>query len=88
MEEADYTVESEDEFYEDFGANLSDNELNQILIRARETSDTELRIVVKEVQYARFLMKHIVEPINDESELTTIQKLAKKLRYSYTKSKQ
>lgn len=42
MEKTDHSIESEDEFYEDFGTNLSDDELNQILIKARKTSDAEL----------------------------------------------
>ncbi len=80
MEETDYSIESEEEFYEDFsGKNLSDEELNEILIKARKSSDAELRIIVKELQYARFLLKNIIEFVNDtdESDLLTIQKLAK-----------
>jgi len=79
MEEIDYSIESEDEFYEDFGTTLSDEELNQILIKARKNSDAELRVTVKELQYARFLMRHIIELIDDsdESKFLTIQKLAK-----------
>jgi hypothetical protein len=55
MEEIDYSIETEEEFYEDFsGRNLSDQELNEVLIKARKDSDTKLRIIVKELQYARF----------------------------------
>lgn len=79
--EADYSIETEEEFYEDFsGRNLSDEELNNVLIRARENSDAELRIIVKELQYARFLLKHIIEFVDDSNEnndLLTIQKLVK-----------
>ncbi len=40
MKETDYSVETQDEFLEDFGSvGLSDNELNNILIKARQNSD-------------------------------------------------
>ncbi len=80
MEETDYSIESEEEFYEDFSNNnLSDEELNEVLIKARKNSDAELRIIVKELQHARFLIKHIIEFVDDsdESDILTIQKLAK-----------
>jgi len=79
MEEIDYSIESEEEFYEDFsGRTLSDNELGEVLIKARKSSDAELRIIVKELQYARFLLRHITEFVEtDESEFLTIQKLVK-----------
>lgn len=60
MQEINYSIELEEEFYEDFsGKNLSDKELNNILIKARKNSDAEFRIIVKELQYARFLLTHI-----------------------------
>lgn len=81
MEEIDYSIETEEEFYEDFsGKNLSDAELYEVLIKARKNSDAELRIIVKELQYTRFLLKHIIEFIHDPnegSELLTIQNLVK-----------
>jgi hypothetical protein len=52
--------------------------LNNILIKARKNSGAELRIIVKELQYARFLLKNIVEFVEeDKSEFLTIQKLVK-----------
>jgi hypothetical protein len=81
MEEIDYSVETEEEFYEDFGGrNLSDKELNEVLIKARKSDDSELRIIVKELQYTRFLLKNIVEFIvdsNEDNDLLTIQKLVR-----------
>ncbi len=81
MAEIDYSIETEEEFYEDFsGKNLSDEELNKVLIKARKTSDAELRIIVKELQYTRFLLKNVIEFVvdpNENKDLLTIQKLAK-----------
>ncbi|MGI8544346.1 MAG: hypothetical protein ACR2MD_12855 [Aridibacter sp.] len=80
MEEKDYSIESEEEFYEDFSGNsLSDEELNEVLIKARKNSDAELRIIVKELQYARFLITHIIKFIedSDESDFLTIPKLVR-----------
>ncbi len=40
MNDDDYSVKSEDEFYEDFSGNeLSDEEVEKILQLARQTSD-------------------------------------------------
>ena len=48
MEEIDCLIESDEEFYENFsGRNLSDLELEEVLIKARKNSDAELRIIVK-----------------------------------------
>ncbi len=81
MEEIDYSIESEDEFYEDFsGYHISDKDIEEILILARKNSDIKLRRSIKELQYLRFLMKHLAELIPDENEenkFLTIQKLAK-----------
>lgn len=79
MEEIDYSVETDEEFFEDFGGrNLSDDELNEVLIKARRNSDAELRIIIKELQYTRFLLRHIIEfVIPDESEFLNIHKLVK-----------
>ena len=81
MKEIDYSIESEDEFYEDFsGYHISDKDLEEILILARKNSDVKLRRSIKELQYLRFLMKHLVELIPDENEknkFLTIQNLAK-----------
>jgi hypothetical protein len=81
MEEINYSIETEEEFYEDFGRNyLSDEELNNVLIKARKNSDAELRFIVKELQYTRFLLKNIIEFVvdpNENNDLLTIQKLVK-----------
>lgn len=81
MEEIDYSIESENEFYEDFGRKgLTDGELNEVLIKARKNSDAELRIIVKELQYTRFLLKNIIDFVvdpNENNDLLTIQKLVK-----------
>lgn len=79
MNEVDYSIESDDEFYEDFsGRGLSDKELDEVLIKARKNSDAELRIIVKELQYARLLLKHVIEFVKaDESAFLNVQKLVK-----------
>jgi len=79
MEEIDYSIETEEEFFEDWGSNnLSDEDLTKILIKARRNSDAELRIIIKELQYARYLLTHIVDFVEeDTSEFLTIQKLVK-----------
>ncbi len=79
MQEIDYSIESEEEFYEDFsGRGLSDKELNEVLIKARKNSDAELRIIVKELQYARVLLKNVIEFVEtDESAFLNVQKLVK-----------
>jgi len=77
MEEVDYSIESDEEFYEDFsGRGLSDKELDEVLIEARKNSDAELRIIVKELQYARFLLKNIIEFVEaDKSPFLNVRKL-------------
>lgn len=79
MEESDYSVESE-EFYEDFsGYHISDQDLEEIPFFAGKTSDIRLRRSIKELQYVRFLMKHLVELIKDENDnnILSIQNLAR-----------
>ena len=77
MEEIDYSIETEEEFYEDFSGNhLTDEELNDVLIKARKNSDPELRVIVKELQYARFLLRHIIEFADDRSAFLNVQNLA------------
>lgn len=52
----------EDEWYEDFGAlRLSDAEVEEILERARQTSDVKLRRLVKELLLQRQLMPQLLE---------------------------
>lgn len=88
MEDTDYSAETDEEFYEDFsGRNLSDKELNEVLIKARKNNDSELRIIVKELQYARFILKHVVEFVEDDRiEFSHIRKLAENyVNYKYAK---
>lgn len=79
MEKIDYSIESDEEFYEDFsGRGLSDKELNEVLFKARKNSDAELRIIVKELKYARFMLQNVSEVIEiDESGFLNVQKLVK-----------
>jgi hypothetical protein len=54
--------ESEEGWYEDFGAQpLSASELDALLEKARTTSDRQLRRLVKEVQASRWLMLILLE---------------------------
>jgi hypothetical protein len=51
-----------DEFYEDFGAPpLSESELDTLLERAKDASDSQLRRLVKEVQLQRWLSPRLLE---------------------------
>lgn len=62
MSDEDYSVESEDEFLEDFsGWEITDEELAEILIRARKSGDSQLRRLVKQNQYFRWLLRNFVE---------------------------
>ncbi len=66
----DYAVESEDEFFEDFsGWEITDNELTELLILARKNGDVQLRRLVKQNQYFRWLLNNFVE-FSDPSENT------------------
>ena len=62
MSEIDYLAETEDEFYGDFsGWEITDEELDALLIRARKDSDVLLRRLVKHTQYLRFLMPQLLD---------------------------
>lgn len=53
-----------EEFYEEFGEPpLSATALDTLLERARNTSDRELRFLVKEAQFMRWLIPHLLERI-------------------------
>ena len=53
-----------EEFYGDFGEPpLSETALDTLLERARNTSDRELRLLVKEVQALRWLLPQLLERI-------------------------
>ena len=54
---------------------MSDKELQKVLIKFRRNADAELGIIVKELQYARFLLKHVIEFEADENALLNVQKL-------------
>lgn len=62
MSDPDYLTESDDEFFEDFsGWEITDKDLDEILVEARKSNDIRLRRLVKHVQYLRFLMPKLVE---------------------------
>lgn len=55
MNEMDHSVESEDEFFEDFsGSKLTDEEVQNLIVEARQNSDIKLRRLAKQVQFWRF----------------------------------
>lgn len=52
---------SDDKFYEDFsGWSISDDDLERRLEVARKTSDVELRRIVKQNLYFRFLFRNLL----------------------------
>lgn len=62
MSEVDYSIESEDEFFEDFGGwEITDADLEEMLAEARKERDMRLRRLIKHVQYLRFLMPRLLE---------------------------
>lgn len=78
MGDIDYSVESEDEFYEDFsGWEITDEELEELLIHARRTSDIKLRRLVKQAQYFRWLMPKLLELAESNADENNITKLAR-----------
>jgi hypothetical protein len=80
MEEIDYSIESEDEAEEDaFVVAPSDNEIKELLAIARKEANIKLRRALKELLYVRWIITHLTDFIedNNESDLLTIQKLAK-----------
>lgn len=78
INDSDYSVESEDEFYEDFSASaLTNEEIQSLIIHARQTSDIKLRRLAKEVQYLRWFMPHLLELAEQNSEENNIINLAR-----------
>jgi len=62
MNDRDFSVEAEDEFFEDFsGWEITDDQLSELLIVARATDDTMLRRVVKQNQYYRWLLNNLID---------------------------
>jgi hypothetical protein len=58
--------ESDKEFLEDFGAtSFSDEELNTILDRARQSGDLELRRLVKQLQALRHISLALLERVEE-----------------------
>ncbi|MBX3295935.1 MAG: hypothetical protein KF762_09505 [Acidobacteria bacterium] len=61
---------SDEEFYEDFsGWSISDEDLERRLEVARRTSDVELRRIIKQSQYFRFLVRNLLA-LHDREEDT------------------
>lgn len=81
MNDKDYSVESEDEWYEDaFTISPSNEKVEELLAEARKDSNIDLRRALKELLYVRFLMQKLVEFVieeDEDNEFLTIQKLAK-----------
>jgi|KBSMisStandDraft_5_1062788.scaffolds.fasta_scaffold1086587_2 hypothetical protein len=89
MNKVDYSLESEDEFYEDFsGWTLTDRDLNEILARARAAGDVPLRRLVKQAQYFRFLLPKLLEVVEGHVDENPIIELARAAVRSLNKDKQ
>jgi hypothetical protein len=77
MSSVDHSTMSDDEFFEDFsGCNITDDELEEILARARQTSNIELRQLVKHTQYLRWLVRRLLKIAAPEDSEHTVIKLA------------
>lgn len=62
MNDRDFSIESEDEFFEDFsGWEVTDEQLSELLIHARRNDDLMLRRLVKQNQYYRWLLTSIID---------------------------
>jgi len=88
MNKVNYSVESEAEFYEDFsGWTLTDDDLNEILTRARAAGDVPLRRLVKQAQYFRFLLPKLLEVVEGHVDENPIIDLARSAVQSMNKDK-
>ena len=75
MKEEEYF---EDEWSEHFGApSLSDAEVEEILERARQTSDVKLRRLVQEFQLQRHLIPQLLELAKKSSEENAVLQFAR-----------
>jgi hypothetical protein len=76
-------METDQEFFEDFGASaISNAELEALLTRARENGDRELRLLVKQFQALRHVSGFLLERIEaaaspDELATDEIVKIAR-----------
>jgi len=78
MSTIDFSVESEDEIYEDLsGWELTDKDLEEMLIRSRQTMDVPLRRLVKQAQYLRWLMPKLLELAEQSGQENTFIDLAR-----------
>lgn len=78
MGDLDHLSESEDEFLEDFsGWEISDKELEEILLNTRAENDIRLRRLVKHIQYLRFLNAEMVERAEQAGATNTFVSLSK-----------
>lgn len=84
--EIDHRVETEDEFFVDFsGWELTDDELEEILVRSRQTQDNQLRRLVKQAQYFRWLLPKLLELAERSGEKNQLIELARAALRTTTK---
>jgi hypothetical protein len=61
MIDGDYNTESEEEFFENFsGWELTNEDLEEVLLSARKDGDLRLRRLVKQSQYFEFLLRKLI----------------------------
>ena len=71
--------EADEEFYEDFsGWEITDDELEDTLARARPTGDVRLRRIVKQNQYFRWLLRTIIEQSDESNDIATILDMSRR----------
>jgi hypothetical protein len=69
--------ESEDEFFEDFsGWEITNQQLAELLVEARTHGDVRLRRVVKQNQYFRWILEHLVSRSEQGEDVNWIVELA------------
>jgi len=89
MSDLDYLAESDEEFFEDFsGWEVTDKDLDEILIEARKSNDIRLRRLIKHVQYLRFLMPKLLELAEKTDDTNTFVVLSKAALKSTIKDRQ
>ena len=86
MNDRDFSVESEDEFFEDFsGWEITDEQLSELLVHARRNDDLMLRRLVKQNQYYRSLLNILIDLSDQGGDESRIIELA---RFALRKQRQ
>ena len=72
-------AESEEEFFEDFsGYEITDDDLDEVLIEARRNGDVRLRRAMKELQFFRFLFRNLNEQSENGQDISAFIEMGKR----------